>query len=60
MRMFMKFFGFIYDREDFNFIIFELFCLIICVLIIFNDGNEWVLYLGIMLYDYLIKFIFNK
>lgn len=46
MRMFVKFFGFIYDREDINFINFELFCLIICVLIVFNDGNEWVLYFG--------------
>lgn len=60
MRMFMKFSGFIYDREDFNLIIFELFCSTTCALIILNDGNEWALYPGIMLYDYPIKSFLNK
>lgn len=46
MRMFVKFSGFIYDREDFNFINFELFCSTTCVLIVLNDGNEWALYPG--------------
>lgn len=41
-----EFSGFIYDRGDFNFINFELYCTTTCVLMHIKDGYEWALYLG--------------
>lgn len=40
----MKFSGFIYDRDGFNFFNFELFCSTTCVLMVLSDGYEWALY----------------